>query len=150
MPEYREKLWPSPWVFIATALVIPASILVLAPISLLAGVTTALVLYWAIVLLLVLTSPTVEVKDGLFTAGHARISGEMIGEAIPFEGEEATQERGPRLDMRAWLLIRGWIAPIVRVPITDPSDPAPYWIVSTRNPQKLAAAINGSRRPVSE
>jgi hypothetical protein len=53
------------------------------------------------------------------------------------------------MDMRAWLLIRGYISPIVRIQITDPNDPAPYWIVSTRNPQKLAAAIEGSRRPIA-
>ena len=33
-PAYRERLWPAPWVFIATALVIPASLLVFLPISL--------------------------------------------------------------------------------------------------------------------
>jgi hypothetical protein len=150
MPEYREKLWPSPWVFLATALVIPASILVLVPISLLAGIITAVVLYAGIALILALTSPRVEVKDGILTAGHARIGVDQLGEVTSFDGTAATAERGPRMDMRAWLLIRGWISPVVRIEITDPNDPAPYWLVSTRNPQKLAAAINGSRRPVSD
>jgi hypothetical protein len=36
---------------------------------------------------------------------------------------------------------------VVRVPITDAADPSPYWPVSTRHPNELAAAINGSRRP---
>ena len=101
-------------------------------------------------LVLALTSPRVEVVDGILTAGHARISVDQLGEVQCFEGAEATAERGPRMDMRAWLLLRGWISPIVRIEITDPNDPAPYWIVSTRNPQKLAAAIIGSRRPVSD
>ena len=35
---------PSPWLFIATALVIPASILVFAPISMVAGIVVAIVL----------------------------------------------------------------------------------------------------------
>ncbi|MGO4105713.1 DUF3093 domain-containing protein [Leifsonia sp. YAF41] len=150
MHEYREKLWPSPWVFLATALVIPASLLVLLPISLFAGIVTAIVFYGGIVLVLALTSPRIEVADGILTAGHARISIEQLGEVECFDGAEATAERGPRMDMRAWLLIRGWITSIVRIEITDPNDPAPYWIISTRNPQKLAAAIEGSRRPVSD
>src|SRR5690606_10894103 len=30
---YRERLWPAPWIFLASALVIPASLLVFLPIS---------------------------------------------------------------------------------------------------------------------
>jgi len=145
MPDYREKLWPTPWAFIVTALVIPASILVLVPISLFAGIVTAAVLYGGCVLLLVLASPVVRVQNGELIAGPATISTQLLGEAIFFEKAQATQERGPRLDARAWLLIRGWIDPVVRVPIVDPSDPAPYWIISSRHPTQLAAAINESR-----
>jgi len=149
MPEYREKLWPAPWLFVATALVIPASILVFVPISMLTGILTAGVLYAGCVTLLVAASPVVRVQGGVLEAGPARIETAKLGEAQGFEGEEARQERGPRLDVRAWLLIRGWVDPVVRIPITDERDPAPYWLVSSRHPQKLAAAINGSRRPAS-
>lgn len=149
MPEYREKLWPAPWLFVATALVIPASLLVFAPISMPVGVLTAGVLYAGCAVLLILASPVVRVADGVLEAGRARIETTMLGEAEGFEGEEARQERGPRLDARAWLLIRGWVGPVVRIPVTDQADPAPYWLVSSRHPQKLAAAINGSRRPAS-
>ncbi|HZK58335.1 MAG TPA: DUF3093 domain-containing protein [Cryobacterium sp.] len=149
MPEYREKLWASPALFVATALVIPASLLVFLPISMTAGIVTAAVLYAGCVAMLVLASPVVQVKGGELQAGRARISTELLGEATAFSGTEASQERGPRLDVRAWLLIRGWVDPVVRIPIVDATDPAPYWLVSSRHPQKLAAAINGSRRPAS-
>jgi len=147
MPEYRERLWASAWAFIVTALVIPASILVLAPISMQAGIITSVVLYGACVVLLVIASPLVTVKDGLITAGPATISVELVGDARAYSGLDARQQRGPALDVRAWMLIRGWIDPVVRIPITDQTDPAPYWLVSSRHPQKLAAAINESRRP---
>lgn len=113
------------------------------------GIIIAIVLYGSAVVTLLATAPVISVADGVFTAGRASIGTDLVGEAVPFEAAEATLERGRRLDARAWLLIRGWIAPVVRVPITDPSDPAPYWLVSTRQPTKLAAAINGSRRPAS-
>ena len=148
MPEYHEKLWPAPWLFLATALVIPASLIVFAPISMTAGIVTAIVLYAGCVVLLLLSAPTLDVKGGTVTCGPAQISAALLGEAEPFRDAEAMQERGPRLDARAWLLLRGWVQPVVRIPILDPDDPAPYWLVSTRHPQKLAAAINGSRRPV--
>lgn len=149
MPQYREKLWASAWSFIVTALVMPASILVLAPISMFAGFVTAAVLYGGCVTLLIAASPVVTVKNGVITAGPATISVDLVGEALPFSGPEASQERGPRLDVRAWMLIRGWVDPIVKIPIVDETDPAPYWLVSSRHPQELAAAINESRRPAA-
>ena len=149
MPEYREKLWPSPWLFIIIALVIPASLLVFLPISLLVGVLTAAGLYLGSAALLVLASPTVRVSGGVLTAGRATIETTLLGDAVPFEGAEATLERGQRLDARAWLLLRGWVPHVVRIPLQDPTDPAPYWLISSRTPQKMAAAINGSRRPAS-
>ena len=63
---------------------------------------------------------------------------------------DASAERGTGLDARAFLVIRGWVQPVVRVPITDPDDPAPYWLLSSRRPKELAAVINGSRRPEPE
>ena len=149
MPAYHERLWPSVWLFVATALVIPASILVLAPISLIAGVITAVVLYAGCVVGLLLAAPTVEVEDGTLHAAKASIATSLVGEVTSFSGDEAFKERGQRLDARAWLMLRPWVDPIVKVPVLDASDPAPYWIVSTRHPKELAAAINSSRRPVS-
>ncbi|MEJ3405970.1 DUF3093 domain-containing protein [Rathayibacter sp. YIM 133350] len=147
MPVYQERLWPAPWLFIATALVVPAALLVFAPISMIAGIITAVVLYGAIVVSLFVSAPTVAVRDGMLVAGKASIPLSLVGPVKAYSGHAAWEQRGPQLDARAFLMIRGWVDPIVRVPVTDPDDPAPYWIVSTRNPKKLAAAINGSRRP---
>ena len=60
---YRERLWPAPWVFIATALVVPASLLVFLPISRPVGVGVAVLLYAAIVGVLLVTTATIEVTD---------------------------------------------------------------------------------------
>jgi len=147
MPDYREKLWPTPWIYISTLLLVPASILVLAPVSLPAGIATGITLYLAAVGSLTLTSPVIEVGDGMLRAGRAAISLDQTGEAVPAFDAEARVERGTGLDARAFLVIRGWVQPVVRVPITDPADPAPYWLLSSRRPRELAAAINGSRRP---
>ena len=143
-PIYRERLWPAPWVFIATALVIPASLLVFLPISTIAGVICAIVLYGAIVITLLVTTPTVEVTADSFAAGRAHLPLTAVAAAEAFEGVDATAQRGTRLDARAWLLLRGWIPGVVRVQLDDPSDPTPYWLVSTRRPKQLAAALSTS------
>ncbi len=140
---YRERLWPAPWVFIATALVIPASLLVFLPISLPVGVGVAAVLYAAVVGVLLVTTATIEVSEGEFRAGRARMPRSVVGTATAFGGDEATAERGVRLDARAWLLLRGWIPGVVRVEVDDADDPTPYWLISSRHPEELAAALKG-------
>jgi hypothetical protein len=141
--EYRERLWPAPWVFIATALVIPASLLVFLPISLPVGVGVAAALYAAVVGVLLVTTATIEVTEAGFRAGRARMPRSVVGGAQAFQGDEATAERGVRLDARAWLLLRGWIPGVVRVEVDDVNDPTPYWLISSRQPERLAAALKG-------
>lgn len=140
--HYRERLWASPGIYLACALIVPAVLLVFVPISWVAGIVVAVALYAACVALLVVTAPVIEVTDDALRAGRARIPLEVLGRAERFTGEEAVLERGQRLDARAWLLIRGWIRPVVKVAVLDPLDPAPYWLLSSRHPGRLAAAIN--------
>lgn len=142
---YRERLWPAPWLFFGTALVIPASLLVFLPINMVAGVVVAAVLYVTCVVALLVASPVVEVSATEFVAGRARLPIEIIGAVTEHRGDEAQLERGQRLDGRAWLLIRGWVSPVVKVEVLDETDPAPYWLVSTRQPDAVIAAIKKAR-----
>ncbi len=107
---YSERLWPAPWLFVATALVIPASLLVFLPISVIAGVIVAIVLYAGVVATLVLTSPVIEVVDGRLRAGRASIDVVQLGEPEGFRGAQATAERGTRLPRgRTSSSAGGWI-----------------------------------------
>lgn len=148
MTIYRERLWASPWVFLATALVIPAALLVFLPINQTAGVITATVLYAGCVVLLVLGSPVVEVTTEYFLAGRARLPIKHAGAVTSYRLDEATLERGQRLDARAWLLLRGWVSPVVKVELDDPHDPTPYWLVSTRHPERVMEAITEARQSI--
>ncbi|CAN5364996.1 DUF3093 domain-containing protein [soil metagenome] len=138
---YRERLWPAPWLFISTALVIPASLLVFLPINQLAGVIVAIVLYLGCVTLLLLGSPAIAVTDSEFVAGKARLPLGLVGTVAGYSGTDARDQRGPRLDARAWLLIRGWVDPVVTVEVVDADDPTPYWVVSTRHPEAIIDAV---------
>ena len=145
MTIYRERLWPAPWLFFSTALVIPASLLVFVPINFTVGAVVVGLLYAACVAGLLLASPTVEVTSTHVGAGRERLPLEAAGAAASFSGAEATLERGQRLDARAWLALRGWISPVVRIEVSDPTDPTPYWLVSTRHPDAVVAAIETAR-----
>ncbi|WP_431247625.1 DUF3093 domain-containing protein [Leifsonia xyli] len=145
MDLYRERLWATPWLFISTLLVIPAIMLVFAPINLTVGVVLAVVVYVAWAVFLITTAPVIRVTKEELIAGHARIPLALVGDATAYRGDEATQERGLRLDARAWLLIRGWIKPVVKIPVLDQDDPAPYWLLSTRNPDQLVRVLDEAR-----
>ncbi|MBO1738581.1 DUF3093 domain-containing protein [Leifsonia sp. TF02-11] len=149
MDLYRERLWATPWLFISTILIVPAVMLVFAPINFAVGVVLAIVFYAAIVIALLVSAPVIRVTSAELLAGHARIPLEFIGEPVAFRGGEATLQRGQRLDARAWLLIRGWIKPVVKVPVLDVDDPAPYWLISTRNPDQLVRVLDEARRSSS-
>jgi hypothetical protein len=148
---YREKLWPNVWIWIISAGVAGAGILMFAPISMTAGYTAAGVLFAIIAVLLVLSTPAIVVTGDSLTVGRATIERRFVGRATierrfvgsveAFRGEEATAERGTRLNGLAYLCIRGWIDPVVKIQITDPSDQTPYWLTSTRHPDKLTAAL---------
>lgn len=141
MTYYRERLWPTVWLYISTALIIPASILVFLPINITVGYITAAVLYLGIVGFLLWSAPLITIDDKELHAGSARLPIAIIGEVTTFDGTEATLERGQRLDARAWLMIRGWVSPVVRLEVLDESDPTPYWLLSSRTPELVAEAI---------
>src|SRR3954465_9197552 len=133
--------------YLAAALLIPGSLLVFVPISLIAGVIAAVVLFGAAILAMILWSPVLEVGGGVFRAAAARIPLDQVGDPVGFRGTEATAARGVDLDARAWLCIRGWVDPVVRVPITDPRDPAPYWLLSPPPPGGPIAAPTAAPPP---
>ncbi|GAB5079744.1 DUF3093 domain-containing protein [Arthrobacter sp. AD-310] len=139
---YREKLWPNLWMWIIAAGVSGAGILVFAPISAAAGFTAAAVLFVIIAVLLVLSTPTIVVTGDALTVGRATIERKFIGAVEQFRGSEATAERGTRLNGLAYLCIRGWIDPVVKLEIIDPADNTPYWLTSTRRPDELTAALS--------
>jgi hypothetical protein len=49
---------------------------------------------------------------------------------------------GPYADPEAFVVQRPWISGAVQVRVADDADPTPYWLISTRNPERLAAALS--------
>jgi hypothetical protein len=83
----------------------------------------------------------VQVTGGELRAGDARLALRHVGhvDVVPREGKQVAL--GPELDPAAHLVHRAWVGPIVRIEVTDPDDDTPYWIVSTRDPDALVAAL---------
>ena len=41
-------------------------------------------------------------------------------------------------------MLRPYVKTAVRVELTDPADPTPYWLLSSRHPQALASALDAA------
>jgi hypothetical protein len=139
---FRERLWPTVWVWVIVAGLSGAGILMFAPISMSAGYVAGAVLFAIMATLLVLSTPTITVTADSLTVGRATIQRRFIGDVQAFRTKDATAERGTRLNGLAFLCIRGWIDPVVRIEITDPSDRTPYWLTSSRRPEELTKALS--------
>ncbi|MFD5715765.1 hypothetical protein OQI_06580 [Streptomyces pharetrae CZA14] len=90
-------------------------------------------------------SQRIRVVGGSLIAGEAKIPVTALGEAHVLDPEEARAWRTYKADTRAFLLLRAYIPTALRVEVTDPEDPTPYLYLSTREPERLAAAIEAAR-----
>ncbi|NKE62907.1 DUF3093 domain-containing protein [Lentzea sp. PSKA42] len=94
-----------------------------------------------IVLIVRMGSTKVEVAGGELRAGDAHIPLDLLGDVEIIAPEDRRRAMGRELDPAAYVVHRGWVKPLVRVRVDDPEDPTPYWMISTRHPEELAAAI---------
>ncbi len=89
-------------------------------------------------------SARVRVADGVLHAGRAQVAAHHLGEAVALDAEQTRLLAGRDADVRAFLLLRPYLKRAVRVELLDPRDPTPYWLISTRRPAELAAAVHAA------
>ena len=128
----------------ALGLVVPATVLIFLPLNVFVGVVSGCVLWISSVAVLWVFSPVIVVTEEGLRVGTAYLEREFWGQAQAFRGLEARHERGPGAHGLAWLSLRPWIGPVVKIEVSDPEDPTPYWLISSKNPEALLAALSDS------
>jgi hypothetical protein len=83
----------------------------------------------------------VTVGSGQLQVGAAALPLRHIGRVEVVAKADKQAALGPELDPAAYVLHRAWVGPLVRLEITDPDDPTPYWIFSVRDPEHLLRAL---------
>jgi hypothetical protein len=146
-PGYRERLHvPVRWWAVL--------LLLLFSLWLAVAVSTPPLVMWAATvlattigagLLVSYGSARLEVTPQALRAGRARLEWACCGPATALDAEETRRLHGVDADPRAYLLVRPYIPAAVRVEVDDPADPTPYWMLSTREPRRLAESINAAR-----
>ena len=90
-------------------------------------------------------SAAITVDDEGLRVGRYRLEAAYLGEVVPHSAGATRDRLGRDADRRALLVVRGYIPTSVEVAIADPADPHPYWLISTRRPDELAAALTELR-----
>lgn len=114
----------------------PTAAVVVAVVTLVVGVGAV----WVV-------SPRVTVADGELRAGRARIPLTLLGEPEVLDREQVHAAMGPGSDARVFALLRAWLPGAVLVPVEDPADPTPAWLISSRRAPRLAAALRAGQDP---
>jgi Protein of unknown function (DUF3093) len=147
MRNYRERLRApaSYWLLTLCSVAIIGSTLwagfsvgvAIAVYAVIGGGCAAVLLNWGRV--------TITVADGQLRAGRAALSLRDAGQVAALDEAQARAIRGPRADPAAFMLIRPYLKLAVYVEVSEASPGAPYWLLATRHPAELAAAIDRSR-----
>lgn len=140
--RYRERLtvpiswWVLAAVFVAVVAMAVGSYLGTAGAVVAVGVVLLVIaaIFWS-------AATTITVTGEELTVGRARIELDYVAKCLPLDAEATRRRTGPDADARAYLLLRPYVATAIEVTLNDPEDPVPYWLVSTRHPGELAAAV---------
>ena len=145
-PLHSERLWPSPGTWLMAPLTGALAAVCLLPVGAAPAVVAAVVGVALVVAGLLRASALVEVthEHGL-RAGPAVVPARFLSSGTAARGEAARQLRGPALDARTHRCLRGWVDGVVLVALDDPDDPTPSWLVSSRRPEELLAAVDAAR-----
>jgi hypothetical protein len=144
---YDERLsvplrwWALGTMFVASLLL---AFLVALPLWLALAGTGVVVVVWT-ALFVSYGAARIAVRDGMLTAGRARIPVAQLGPVTALDAETTRLLAGRQADARAYLLLRPYLRRSVRVDVVDPADPTPYWLLATRHPDRLAAALSAAR-----
>lgn len=141
---YHEKLRPTWPMWLMVLLAAGIGWLTLAPFGTAWGIGSGVVVAAVAAFGLLSTTTDITVSATHVQVGRATIERNHVGTVTGYHGDDAFQQRGPKLHGLAYLHLRSWIKPVVRIQIEDRQDRTPYWLTSTSNPEGLADILGGS------
>ena len=150
MHDYRERLRvPLAWwlLGVPTVLILGATLYAgLAepwPVIIMAGLAVGCAAF-----LIALGLATVEIRNGTLRAGNAVLPLTAVSEVVSLDEKQTMRLRGPRADPAAHLYSRPYLKQSVYLAVAashPAAGSAPYWLIGTRHPAELAAAIERCR-----
>jgi hypothetical protein len=142
-PVFRERLLPRWWVVgIIDALIAMVAVAYGAAFGTGLGVIIFIGAAILVSVLLYISAPVISVTGQELVAGRARLPRSSIVTTHALDGDQARAARGPQADARTYVLLRAWrSSKAVLIQIQDPADPHPAWLLTSRDPAALVAAL---------
>lgn len=85
----------------------------------------------------------IRADDSGLVAGGAQIEWRYLSGATALDAEQSREALARAAAGDTWMLVRPFLKRCVRVDLDDPADPHRHWLLASRDPNRLAAAING-------
>nr|WP_229716224.1 DUF3093 domain-containing protein [Mangrovihabitans endophyticus] len=139
MERLRAPFWAWPLMLIGAAL-LAAEVWLGYP-GLRAWVPFAVLLPATVGVLLWAGRIRVAVTDTELQVDDARLPLPVIADVVALDAAGKREALGVGAHPMAFVVQRPWIGGAVQVVLDDPTDPTPFWVVSSRHPLELAAAL---------
>lgn len=146
--RYTERLWVPWWwilpgavVAVLVGLEVNRSVEHLAgwvPYPILFAIVIGVLLWFSRIRIAVTMGSEGQVE---LRAGSAHLPVSVIARSAAIPSTAKSAALGRQLDPAAFVIHRAWVGPMILVVLEDPDDPTPYWLVSTRHPDQLLAAL---------
>lgn len=144
MSAYRERLLPTWWIWLlGFGFVAMLAIAFGAALGASVGWLIAIAGAAMVVALFVLSSPVIRVDDTALRVGRAWLPHTAMGRRKALDAEATRATRNEHYDPRWYAVLRPMAsAAAVVIEVTDERDPHPAWIVTSRRPERLVAALD--------
>jgi hypothetical protein len=100
----------------------------------------------SVVLVWLIGRSYLEIRDGELRIRGAHIPLSEISGAVALDRETLRRVVGREGDPAAFVSIRPWIGSGVQLWLDDPEDPTPYWVISSRSPQRVVELVRAGAR----
>lgn len=145
--SYRERLHVPPvWWLVSVACVIVGELEIIGGLKFrwdLAIAVGVILIGFFIVPLAVLGRAVVTIQDAELRAGGKVLPLHQVRNVTPLDVAGTRRALGPAADPGAHVVLRGWIKTAVLIRVRGTGS-TPYWLVSSRRPDQLAAALRGA------
>lgn len=140
---YREAL-RAPWWWYAVALFVAGLLAAefhVARIDLTDWLSFGILLPLSVIIVWSVGRTRLEIADGEVRIRGAHIPVHELSGAVALDAATLRRVVGREGDPAAFVQIRPWIGPGVQLWVDDPEDPTPYWVLSTRHPQRVVEIV---------
>ena len=146
--EYRELVTPRWTSFLPLTLILPTFWLTFAPINAPVGLVSGLFVTVLAIGLMVANSPKITVSGSQLKVGKAQIDAKFIGSCEEIAYAPRFAQRVPNLNPKAYLRLQNSRRGLLKLEVLDKNDPTPYWLISTKNPKLLLAALDLAKKAI--